>query len=99
VWHQLLTAPLLCRAAAAAAAHFVADVSLLLLLPLLLAGGKDRLADPRDLELMLQVLPSRHILLHQHFPDYEHLDFIWGINAAHRVYTRVLDVLGALHNS
>jgi hypothetical protein len=75
----------------------VALLLLLLLLPL--SGGEDRLADPRDLELMLRVLPSRHILLHQHFPDYEHLDFIWGINAAHRVYTRVLDVLGALHDS
>jgi hypothetical protein len=68
---------------------------LLLLLLLLVAGGEDRLADPRDLELMLKVLPSRRILLHQHFPDYEHLDFIWGINAAHRVYTRVLDVLAS----
>jgi hypothetical protein len=48
---------------------------------------------------MLKVLPSRHILLHQHFPDYEHLDFIWGINAGHRVYTRVLDVLASMEMS
>lgn len=65
----------------------------------LFTGGQDRLADPRDLQLMLQVLPSHHILLHQHFPDYEHLDFIWGINAAHRVYSSVLEVLGKLHDS
>lgn len=66
---------------------------------LCVVGGKDRLADPRDLELLLKVLPTRRILLHQHYPDYEHLDFIWGINAASWVYSKVLSVLSDVHIS
>lgn len=57
----------------------------------LFTGGQDRLADPADVELLLQALPAgaeRH-----HEPSYEHLDFIWGANAKYRVYARVLDEL------
>lgn len=61
-------------------------------------GGQDRLSDPFDVELLLETLPLDQLLMRHHEPSYEHLDFIWGINAATRVYSRVMDVLGELYD-
>lgn len=58
-----------------------------------LTGGQDRLADPVDSETLLAALPVAAVSHHHHEPDYEHLDFIWGINAAERVYHNVLRLL------
>eukprot|EP00877_Chromochloris_zofingiensis_P012454 jgi/Chrzof1/7462/Cz02g24260.t1_LIP1[v5.2] len=59
----------------------------------LFTGGKDRLSDPVDLELLLEALPHRHILQWHEEPAYEHLDFVWGLNAHTRIYGDVLRLL------
>jgi hypothetical protein len=58
------------------------------------AGGADILADPDDTVILLRKLPK--LFAHHHEPKYGHLDFIWGYNAVHRVYWRVLEVLASL---
>lgn len=57
-------------------------------------GGADILADPDDTVILLKKLPK--LFAHHHEPKYGHLDFIWGYNAVHRVYWRVLEVLASL---
>jgi hypothetical protein len=70
----------------------------LLLLLLLCAGGADKLSDPMDVELLLAGLPRHQVWLWHDEPDYEHLDFIWGINAKELLYNKVMQLLqrGAL---
>jgi hypothetical protein len=58
-----------------------------------LAGGQDKLSDPMDVELLLQVLPHEFVWQWHDEPDYEHLDFIWGINAKYLLYQKVLNNL------
>lgn len=44
--------------------------------------------------ILLKQLPK--LFAHHHEPKYGHLDFIWGYNAVHRVYWRVLEVLASI---
>jgi len=53
-------------------------------------GGQDKLSDPMDVELLLQVLPHHYVWQWHDEPAYEHLDFIWGINARYLLYQKVL---------
>jgi lysosomal acid lipase/cholesteryl ester hydrolase len=62
------------------------------------AGSKDRLGDPADTLLLLYSLPRKLVFSWHHEPDYEHLDFIWGINAATKIYTNVLQILNQLRH-
>ena len=55
-----------------------------------IAGGQDKLSDPMDVELLLQVLPHAYVWQWHDEPAYEHLDFIWGINARYLLYQKVL---------
>ncbi|KXZ48892.1 hypothetical protein GPECTOR_24g181 [Gonium pectorale] len=60
----------------------------------LFTGGHDSLADPPDVQLLLQELaPGGAVALHHHEPDYGHLDFGVGSDAAERIYGLVLDFL------
>jgi hypothetical protein len=51
-----------------------------------------------DIELLLAALPRHLVWLWHDEPDYEHLDFIWGINAKELLYGKVMQLLqrGAL---
>ncbi|VDD74551.1 unnamed protein product [Mesocestoides corti] len=55
-------------------------------------GGRDWLAAPQDVERILLELPKvpgrvRSVYL----PDYNHLDFVWGLDAAKLVYSDIVE--------
>lgn len=59
----------------------------------LFTGGQDRLATPLDVEYLLESLPPGAVVYRHDEPDYEHIDFTWGANAAERIYGRLLQLL------
>jgi len=56
-------------------------------------GGKDVLADPTDVQLLLNALPTNNkpIIVHDE-PSYEHLDFVWGMNAYQLIYPEIVQL-------
>lgn len=51
-------------------------------------GGQDWLADPTDVSILMKQLPNK--LYNKEIPKYQHLDFIWGLDAATLVYNDVI---------
>jgi len=50
-------------------------------------AGNDWLADPKDVHLLFNGLPKGVLTADPKFiPKWMHLDFIWGENAADKVY-------------
>ena len=47
------------------------------------------MADQLDMQFLLMALPPAVIEAHLYLDDYQHLDFVWGINAVERVYPQV----------
>lgn len=57
----------------------------------LFTGGKDWLADPKDVAEMLPVMnKTGKVFYRKNIDYYDHLDFIWGLNAATLVYSDIL---------
>lgn len=59
----------------------------------LFVGDKDFLADPKDvarLEKTLQPILNKKLTILD-IPTYEHLDFIWGVDAHTKIYHRIVD--------
>jgi len=56
-------------------------------------GSLDDLADPADVQILLNDLPSgnKPVLVHNE-PTYEHLDFTWGIDAHTKIYPSVIQL-------
>jgi len=59
----------------------------------LFTGGDDLLADPTDVLQLISELPAQSVVKVHNEPDYEHLDFTWGMDAAVRIYPEVLELL------
>jgi len=55
------------------------------------SGGNDWLADPTDVSELLPKLP--HHVYHQAIDYYEHLDFIFGLDANVKIYPHVIEEL------
>lgn len=58
-------------------------------------GGGDSLSDPKDVALLLSLLPNDGSYLVKFIPEYAHIDFILGSNAKDLVYNQVMDFLAS----
>jgi len=60
---------------------------------MLISGGRDKLADPRDVQLLREALPPNTVAAWHQEPSYEHLDFTWAKNAHRLIYPRLIAFL------
>jgi len=56
-------------------------------------GTQDRLADPTDVQHLLNMLPSSNkpVLVHNE-AAYEHMDFVWGMDAHQKIYPTIVQL-------
>ncbi|NXD13452.1 LICH hydrolase, partial [Nothocercus nigrocapillus] len=55
------------------------------------SGGRDKFADPKD---MARLLPRiKKLIYYDNFPDWGHLDFIWGLDAAKKMYWKITELI------
>ncbi|KYO42360.1 lipase member M-like [Alligator mississippiensis] len=52
------------------------------------SGGQDWVCPSKDLSLLLHRITN--LVHYKNFPDWDHWDFIWGLDAAQRMYSEVL---------
>ncbi|KFQ62722.1 Lysosomal acid lipase/cholesteryl ester hydrolase, partial [Pelecanus crispus] len=55
------------------------------------SGGKDWVADLRDVHLLLSRIT--HLVTYGHIPDWNHWDFIWGLDTPGRLYSSILEMM------
>nr|XP_009933877.1 PREDICTED: lysosomal acid lipase/cholesteryl ester hydrolase-like [Opisthocomus hoazin] len=55
------------------------------------SGGEDWVADRRDVRLLLPCIA--HLVTYGHIPDWNHWDFIWGLDAPGRLYSSILELM------
>lgn len=55
------------------------------------SGGNDLLADPQDVYLLLSKLSN--LIYHKEIPNYNHLDFIWAMDAPQEVYNEIVSLM------
>ena len=66
------------------------DVTKITLPIALFTGTKDWLADPQDVKGLIPKL--KNIALHKNIETYDHLDFIWGVNAYQTIYPDIVQL-------
>ena len=58
-------------------------------------SGKDWLADPVDVAYIFDNI--QHLVYQKYIPDYNHLDFVWGLSAKTIIYDDLLKVMQQYH--
>lgn len=59
----------------------------------LFTGGRDLLADKRDVEHLVEGIPTTSLHVHDDTPDYAHLDFAWASDAYQFLYPKIISIL------
>ncbi|XP_054838091.1 lipase member M-like isoform X2 [Eublepharis macularius] len=55
------------------------------------SGGQDWVCQPKETEELKSRLKS--VIHYKHFPDWNHWDFIWGLDAPQRLYMEILSLM------
>ncbi|XP_027711690.1 lipase member N-like [Vombatus ursinus] len=55
------------------------------------AGGKDLLVDLRDVAMLLPKI--KNLRFYEMLPDWNHVDFIWALDAPERVYSKIISLM------
>jgi pimeloyl-ACP methyl ester carboxylesterase len=67
------------------------DVTKMTVPTALFYGGRDGFADETDVD---RLIPQLQSLVFTHYePDYEHLDFVWGMNAYEKIYNLIIELV------
>ena len=59
-------------------------------------GGNDWLADPQDVQTLMKLLPKK--MPDKYLAAWQHLDFIWGLDAAPLVYDDIIKRILTMEN-
>ena len=51
------------------------------------------MAMPQDVAALVAALPNKTLILHHVEPEYQHLDYTWGLDAHQRIYPTIIRVL------
>uniref|UniRef100_A0A8C3TPC7 Lipase n=1 Tax=Catharus ustulatus TaxID=91951 RepID=A0A8C3TPC7_CATUS len=55
------------------------------------SGGQDWVTPPKETQRLLSRLTN--VVYHEHFPDWNHFDHHWGLNAPERMYRRMVTLM------
>ena len=61
------------------------------------SGGEDWLADPTDVNYILDNIRNETLVFHKYIPDYNHMDFVWGLTANKLIYVDLLEQMKKYH--